>query len=42
MYELVGAKDNLAVVYPDVKHDFPDDVRAAAYDWLDKHMKFAR
>lgn len=39
VYELVGANEQLTVLYPDVKHDFPDDVRTAAYEWLDKQMK---
>jgi dienelactone hydrolase len=39
VYELVGAKDHLTVMYPESKHDFPGEVRTAAYDWLDKQLK---
>ncbi|MBM3238669.1 acetylxylan esterase [Candidatus Poribacteria bacterium] len=39
VYELFGAKDYLIAVYPDVGHDFPPDVREAAYTFVDKWLK---
>jgi fermentation-respiration switch protein FrsA (DUF1100 family) len=39
VYEMLGAKDRLAVIYPECKHDFPADVRAQAYDWLARWLK---
>jgi hypothetical protein len=31
--------DKLSANYPDGKHDFPEDVRKVAYEWLDKWIK---
>jgi len=39
VYELLGTKDQLVAVYPDVGHDFPPDVREAAYAFVDKWLK---
>lgn len=39
VYELLGAKDALVVVHPDVGHDFPPDVRRAAYEFLEKALR---
>jgi predicted dienelactone hydrolase len=39
VYELFGAKDRLAANYPDCDHNFPDEVRTVAYDWLDRWLK---
>ena len=39
VYELLGAKDKLAAIYPDCKHDFPPEARKAAYEWLDRWLK---
>jgi dienelactone hydrolase len=39
VYELLGAKEKLAVNYPDCKHDFPPEVRKVAYNWLDRWLK---
>ena len=36
VFDLLGAGDNLQVVYPESQHDFPDPVRRQAYEWLDK------
>ena len=36
VYELWRAAEELRVEYPDADHDFPDDIREAAYAWLDK------
>ncbi|HUE72516.1 MAG TPA: alpha/beta fold hydrolase [Pirellulaceae bacterium] len=38
VYELLGAKEQLQVVYPDCAHDFPDEVREQVYGWLDKQL----
>jgi len=38
VYELFGARDKLVAAYPDCEHDFPEDVRKQAYDWLGKMM----
>jgi acetyl esterase/lipase len=39
VYELLRAKENLAANYPDCKHDFPEEVRKVAYEWLDRWLK---
>jgi dienelactone hydrolase len=39
VYELLGAKDKLAAIYPDCKHDFPPEARRAAYEWFDRWLK---
>ena len=39
VYELLGATDKLAAIYPDCKHDFPPEARRAAYEWLDRWLK---
>jgi Glucuronyl esterase, fungi/FG-GAP-like repeat len=39
VFELLGAKDQLTVEYPDCGHDFPDDVRERVYQWLEKQLK---
>lgn len=39
IYELLGAGDALHANYPNCAHDFPEDVRKVAYDFLDKHLK---
>jgi dienelactone hydrolase len=38
VYELLGAKDALVAVHPDAAHDFPPDVRRAAYEFLEKAL----
>ena len=38
-YDLVNARDNLVAKYPDSAHDFPDEVRQAAYKWVEKQLK---
>jgi dienelactone hydrolase len=35
VYRLLGAEGKLTVLYPDAQHDFPNEVRQAAYAWLD-------
>ena len=39
VYEALGAKEKLAAIYPDCKHDFPPEARKAAYEWLDRWLK---
>jgi dienelactone hydrolase len=39
VYKLSSAADNLHVAYPDAQHDFPDEIRQAVYQWLDRHLK---
>jgi hypothetical protein len=39
VFDLLGAKDQLVVEYPDAAHDFPDDVRERVYQWLEKQLK---
>jgi acetyl esterase/lipase len=38
VYELLGAKEQLQVVYPDCAHDFPDAVREQVYQWLETKL----
>jgi dienelactone hydrolase len=39
IYALRGAKEHLVAVYPQVGHDFPDEVRKQAYEALDRWLK---
>jgi hypothetical protein len=39
VYELLGAKDRLAAIYPECGHDFPPEARKTAYEWLEKWLK---
>lgn len=39
VYELLGAGQRLKVVYPDAPHDFPDEVRRQAYEWLGRQLR---
>lgn len=39
VYELLGAKDKLAAAYPDAGHDFPDETRRQAYDFITERLK---
>jgi len=39
VYELLGAKDHLAALYPDCQHDFPPEARTAAYAFLDRWLR---
>jgi dienelactone hydrolase len=39
VYDLLGAREKLAALYPDCKHDFPPAARQVAYDWLDRWLK---
>ncbi len=39
VYELLGGKGNLIVRHPDCDHDFPDALRAEAYEVLDSVLR---
>lgn len=39
IYKLHNAEHKLKAIYPDYGHDFPDESRAAAYEFIDKYMK---
>jgi len=39
VYELLGAKDALQVRYPDCGHEFPREMREAAYEFLDAALR---
>src|SRR5262249_1808945 len=38
VYRLFGSESNLVASYPDSEHDFPAEVRQAAYDFIDKAL----
>jgi pimeloyl-ACP methyl ester carboxylesterase len=38
IYQLFGSTDLLAAVHPDCGHEFPSEIRRAAYLWLDHAM----
>jgi dienelactone hydrolase len=39
VYKLLGVPDGLKAVYPDAEHDFPDEQRREAYDFLDGALR---
>jgi dienelactone hydrolase len=39
IYELLGQRDNLKVVYPDSAHDFPPEVREQAYRFIAERLR---
>lgn len=39
VYRLLGAEQKLSAYYPDSGHDFPDDARKAAFEWMDRWLK---
>jgi dienelactone hydrolase len=39
VYRLLGKEDHLEALYPDGVHDFPPEMREAAYSWLDRWLK---
>lgn len=39
IYELYAKGDGAKFVYPDSAHDFPDEIRKQAYQWLDRRLK---
>lgn len=42
VYKLLQAGGNLQANYPDCDHNFPDDVRKVAYEFLDQHLQANR
>ncbi|HEV3437168.1 MAG TPA: alpha/beta fold hydrolase [Gemmata sp.] len=38
-YKALRAADNLKAIYPDAQHDFPEEGRKVAYEFLDKHLQ---
>ena len=38
VYDLLDAADKLQVNYPDCDHNFPEEVRKVAYEFLDRHL----
>jgi len=39
VYRLYGVPANLVVEHPDCEHDFPPEIRDAAYRFLDQHLR---
>ena len=39
IYKLYGAENNVRAVHPDCAHDFPDEVREAAYDFIGEKLR---
>jgi dienelactone hydrolase len=39
VYKALGKPDHLRAVYPDAGHDFPEEGRKAAYEFLDRHLR---
>ena len=39
VYQLLGAPQALQVRYPDCEHDFPEEVRREAYEFIDRVLK---
>jgi dienelactone hydrolase len=39
VYELLGAKEDLAALHPDGAHEFSDEMRKAAYEFFDARLK---
>jgi Abhydrolase family len=39
IYKLLGVEAKLKGYYPPGAHEFPDDARTTAYDWLDRWLK---
>ena len=39
VYEILGHPERLAALYPDCAHDWPPDMREAAYRWLDRWLR---
>ena len=42
VYKLLKADDRLVMTNPDAPHDFPDEARAAAYQFLDIELGFVQ
>ncbi len=42
VYDLLGVGDRLQARYPDAEHDFPPEIQAEAYAFLDQYLKANR
>ncbi len=40
VYSFMNVPDKLQVVYPAAAHDFPEETRKMAYEFLDKQLRF--
>ena len=38
-FRTAGVPENLKIIYPDATHDFPDDAKRQAYDFLGKRLR---
>ena len=41
VFELLGAKGSLVAIHPDAAHEFTEEGRKVAYEFLDRHLKQA-
>ena len=41
LYQLHGAADGFVVVHPDYAHDFEDETRRQAYEFIDRQLDFS-
>ena len=39
VYKKLGVTEKLKAIYPDAGHDFPEESRKTAYEFIDKHLK---
>jgi hypothetical protein len=39
IFEMLGNREGLQVIYPDCGHDFPDAARHEAYNFLSQHLE---
>lgn len=39
VYDFLNASDNFKVVHPSCRHDFPEEIRQEAYQFIDKYLK---
>jgi pimeloyl-ACP methyl ester carboxylesterase len=39
VYQLLGVPERIAVEHPECEHDFPPDMRAKAYAWLERFLQ---
>jgi hypothetical protein len=39
VFDLYDVRDHLIVHHPRAEHDFPDEMRQAAYEWFDRRLK---
>ncbi len=41
IYDLMGKREQLVIVHPDCGHDFPEDVRQQAYEFIEESLRQA-